>query len=61
MLFNLSFITKHCLTLLVFLYSSTNIESTFRLQAMAALNARKMKFSPLKGAFSEKGLNEFLL
>lgn len=31
------------------------------LQAMAALNTRKMKFSPLKGSFSEKGLNEFLL
>jgi len=30
-------------------------------QAMAVVNTRKMKFSPLKGSFSEKGLNEFLL
>jgi len=30
-------------------------------QAMAVVNTRKMKYSPLKGSFSEKGLNEFLL
>jgi len=33
----------------------------FGYPAMAAINARKMKFSLLKGSFSEKGLNEFLL
>lgn len=33
----------------------------FGYPAMAAVNTRKMKFSPLKGSFSEKGLNEFLL
>jgi protein disulfide-isomerase A6 len=33
----------------------------FGYPAMAALNARKMKFSLLKGSFSEKGINEFLL
>jgi protein disulfide-isomerase A6 len=33
----------------------------FGYPAMAAVNTRKMKFSLLKGSFSEKGLNEFLL
>lgn len=33
----------------------------FGYPAMAAVNARKMKFSILKGSFSEKGINEFLL
>jgi protein disulfide-isomerase A6 len=33
----------------------------FGYPAMAAVNARKMKFSPLKGSFGEKGLHEFLL
>lgn len=32
----------------------------FGYPAMAALNARKMKFSLLKGSFSEDGINEFL-
>jgi len=33
----------------------------FGYPAMAAINARKMKFALLKGSFSEKGINEFLL
>jgi len=33
----------------------------FGYPALAAVNTRKMKFSLLKGSFSEKGLNEFLL
>lgn len=33
----------------------------FGYPAMAAVNARKMKFSILKGSFGEKGINEFLL
>ncbi|ESO13028.1 hypothetical protein HELRODRAFT_63467, partial [Helobdella robusta] len=33
----------------------------FGYPAMAAVNSRKMKFSWLKGSFSEKGVNEFLL
>lgn len=33
----------------------------FGYPAMAAVNARKMKFSFLRGSFSEKGIHEFLL
>lgn len=33
----------------------------FGYPAMVALNTRKMKYSPLKGSYGEKGLNEFLL
>lgn len=43
------------------LMSTVNYVLSYVLKAMAALNTRKMKFSPLKGSFSEKGLNEFLL
>ncbi|KAF4016604.1 hypothetical protein G4228_008168 [Cervus hanglu yarkandensis] len=32
----------------------------FGYPAMAAINARKMKFALLKGSFSEQGINEFL-
>lgn len=32
----------------------------FGYPAMAALNARKMKYAPLRGSFSEDGINEFL-
>lgn len=32
----------------------------FGYPAMAAVNARKMKFALLKGSFSEQGINEFL-
>jgi len=45
--------------------SQTEVEEAFEIggfgyPAMAALNARKMKFSPLRGSFSEVGINEFL-
>ena len=32
----------------------------FGYPAMAAVNARKMKFAQMKGAFSDSGINEFL-
>lgn len=32
----------------------------FGYPAMAAINARKMKYALLKGSFSEQGINEFL-
>lgn len=32
----------------------------FGYPAMAAINARKMKFALLKGSFSEMGIHEFL-
>ena len=32
----------------------------FGYPAMAAINAREMKFALLKGSFSEQGINEFL-
>lgn len=35
-------------------------EANCALQAMAAMNARKMKFALMKGSFSETGINEFL-
>ena len=36
------------------------ISCIFRFQAMVALNSRKMKYSTLRGSFSESGINEFL-
>jgi len=46
--------------------SQMNVEEAlniggFGYPALAAVNSRKMKYSLLKGSFSEKGLNEFLL
>lgn len=45
--------------------AQTELESAlgiggFGYPAMAAINARKMKFALLKGSFSEQGINEFL-